>query len=74
MTGQPDTPDLRVYDGPDWEATIVKLALEHGGIEAVSDSTETIGSRHLHSTVFVRRPQDLERAREIVARHMQGRA
>jgi len=74
MTGRPDIPDLRVYDGPEWDATIVKLALENAGIEAVSDSTETLGSRHLHSTVFVRDAADLERARGVVAKHMKGRA
>jgi hypothetical protein len=74
VKGQPNTTDLRVYSGPEWDATIVVLALEQAGIEAMSDSTETLGSRHLHSTVFVRKATELERAREIVARHMQGRA
>jgi hypothetical protein len=73
MKGQPDTPDLRVYDGPEWDATIVKLALEDAGIDAVSDSSETLGSRHLHSTVFVRDAANLERARGIVAEYMKGR-
>src|SRR4051812_41363395 len=54
VKGEPDIPDLRVYDGPEWDATIVKLALEDAGIVAVSDSPETLSSRHLHSTVFVR--------------------
>jgi len=73
MTANPEGPDLRVYDGPEWDAIIVKLALEQAGIEAVSDSSETLGSRHLHSTVFIRRANQLDRAREIVARHMRGR-
>jgi hypothetical protein len=73
MTSNPDGPDLRVYDGPDWDATIVKLALEEAGIEAVSDSSETLGSRHLHSTVFIRDADQLDRAREIVAGYLRGR-
>jgi hypothetical protein len=73
MKGQPNMPDLRVYDGPEWDAAVIRLALEQAGIAAVSDSTETLGSRHLHSTVFVRDADQLERAREIVARHQQER-
>jgi hypothetical protein len=73
MTADPNTPDLRVYDGPEWDATIVKLALEQAGIEAVSDSTQTLGSRHLHSTVFIRHADQLDRAREIVAGYLRGR-
>jgi hypothetical protein len=73
MTADPNTPDLRVYDGPEWDATIVKLALEQAGIEAVSDSTQTLGSRHLHSAVFIRHADQLDRAREIVAGYLRGR-
>jgi hypothetical protein len=73
MKGQPNIPDLRVYDGPEWDATVVNLALEQEGIEAISDSPETPGSRHLHSTVFVRDAAKLDRAKEIVAQYMQGR-
>jgi hypothetical protein len=74
VKGQPNLPDLRVYEGPEWDAAIVKLALEHEGIGAVSDSTITLGSRHLQATVFIRDPAQLDRARDVVARHMKGRA
>jgi hypothetical protein len=72
MHSDPSLPDLRVFDGPEWDAAIVKLALETHGIEAVLDTTETIGSRHLHGTVFIRSPVHLERARRIVAEHVAG--
>ena len=66
-----DLGERQVFEGPETDAAMVQLALEREGIEAVVDHTRTVFSR-LHGAVYVSSRSDVERARDIVARHLRG--
>jgi hypothetical protein len=56
----------KVYEGPEADAVMVKLALERDAIRC------HITRVRLHGTVYVLFPTQVERARTIVARHLKG--
>src|SRR5262245_3920208 len=62
--------DDQVFEGPEIEVTGVRLALEREGIRTRVRTTST--RSRLRGGVYVRHPQDLERARAVVARHLKG--
>jgi hypothetical protein len=61
----------KVYEGPEADAVMVKLALERDGIRTIVVDTNVARVR-LQGAVYVLSPTDVERARTIVARHLKG--
>jgi hypothetical protein len=60
-----------VYEGPEADAVMVKLALERDGIRCVVVETNITRGR-LSGAVHVLSPTQVERARIVVARHLKG--
>jgi hypothetical protein len=74
FTDMPDEPFReKVYEGPEADAVMVKLALERDGIPTMVVDTNTARGR-LHGAVYVLSAAQVERARSIVARHLKGAA
>jgi hypothetical protein len=68
----PEVQTEKVYEGPEADAVLVKLALEREGIRCFVATTNVARAR-LHGAVYVS-PAIAERARQIVARHLKGAA
>ncbi len=62
----------QVYEGPEADAVLVKLALEREGIRCFVAETQLARTR-LWAAVYVS-PSAIERARQIVTRHLKGAA
>ena len=62
----------KVYEGPEADAVLVKLALEHEGIRCLVVDTHITRGR-LHGAVYIS-PAVADRARQIVTRHLKGAA
>jgi hypothetical protein len=60
----------KVYEGPEADAVLVKLALEREGIRCFVADTHVARTR-LQGAVYVS-PAAVERARQIVTRHLKG--
>jgi hypothetical protein len=67
-----DLGERRVYEGPEADVTLVKLALEREGIRTAVHSTYTVRTR-LRGAVYVVDAGDLERARALVAGYVDGK-
>jgi hypothetical protein len=68
----PDEPFReKVYEGPEADAVMVKLALERDGIRTTLVDTNTARGRR-HGAVYVLSPAQVERAHSVVARHLKG--
>jgi len=67
-----DLGERRVYEGPEADVTLVKLALEREGIRTAVHSTYTVRTR-LRGAVYVVEASDLERARSVVAGYVNGK-
>jgi hypothetical protein len=61
----------KVYEGPEADAVLVKLALERDGIRCIVVDTNIARGR-LRGAVYVVFPTQVERARTLVARHLKG--
>jgi hypothetical protein len=60
----------KVYEGPEADAVLVKLALEREGVRCFVVDTNVARGR-LRAGVYVS-PAAADRARQIVARHLKG--
>src|SRR5215831_18019067 len=60
----------KVYEGPEADAVVVKLALEREGVRCFVAVSNVARSR-LHGAVYVS-PAVADRARQIVTRHLKG--
>lgn len=61
----------RVFEGPEADAALVRMALEREGIDASIHSTHDVWAR-LHGAVYVVDVDQLEQARAVVARYVKG--
>src|SRR5580765_5459018 len=61
----------KIYDGPEADAALIKLALDQEGIQAFVDIGGPL-SRHMHGVIFVLDPNHVERARAVVDRFLSG--
>ena len=68
----PEVLTEKVYEGPEADAVLVKLALEHEGVRCFVVDTHVARGR-LHGAVYVS-PAIADRARQIVTRHLKGAA
>ena len=68
----PEILTQKVYEGPEADAVLVKLALEREGIRCFVATTNVARTR-LHGAVYVS-PAVAERALQIVTRHLKGAA
>jgi hypothetical protein len=66
-----DLGERQVFEGPEADATIVRLALEHEGIRTRIQSANA-GRTRLRGAVYVVDLSQVEQARAIVARHVKG--
>ena len=61
----------RIFEGPEAEATLVRVALEREGIRTAVHSAHAVRAR-LHGAVYVTDVRDLTRAKAIVSRYLKG--
>jgi hypothetical protein len=66
-----DLGELKVFEGPEADAAMVRLALEREGIRTQIQSANA-GRVRLRGTVYVVDQSHVEQARTIVARHLRG--
>ena len=66
-----DLGERRVFEGPEAEATLVRVALEREGIRTAIHSTHAVRAR-LNGAVYVVDCDQLEHARSVVARFVKG--
>jgi hypothetical protein len=62
-----DLGELRVFEGPEADATLVRVALEREGIRTAIHSTHAVRAR-LNGAVYVLDAAHMEQARGVVAR------
>jgi hypothetical protein len=66
-----DLGERRVFEGPEADATLVRVALEREGIRTAVHSTHAVRSR-LSGAVYVVDAAQIEQARVVVARFVKG--
>jgi hypothetical protein len=68
-----DLGERRVFEGPEADAALVRVALERDGIRTAVHSTHAVRSR-LNGAVYVVDAAQTEQARAVVARFVKGSA